>query len=489
MSDLLNIGRTGLNASKKSLETTGHNISNVNTEGYSRQRVNQTTNSPITKGGTVHGTGVRIKSVTRINDDFVNKRLEKAISNGEFFEQRMERMTQVEDIFNDLDSDGLNQVINKFFNSFRELANQPENETIRSVVRDQANLVVQDFKRIQDNLNSISSGIDENMKAEVTDINQTLEHIANLNKKIQSLEAIHEEVGDLRDQRDLAVRNLAKSFNVHTYQDNKGQFVVAARGVGTLVTATQVQRLQIGTSNKENSTNGLPGSADIFFEGKPAHLLTRKFQGGSLASLAKVRNEEIVAIKNKVDTIAYNLTKSVNAIHRRGYVNRSLDVNEQGSASSIDSKGPTTGINFFKEPIGSEGAAINMSLSTAVQEDLTNIVTALGPNSPGDNRVSLAISKIQHERIVGDGEGQATLEEFYLQAVGKIGLEAGKAKLDAEQADGLTAQAVSIRERLVGVSIDEEAANMVKYQHAYQASAKIMQTADEMFKTVIGIKR
>ncbi len=487
MSDLLNIGRTGLNASKKSLETTGHNISNVNTEGYSRQRVNQTTNIPITKGGTIHGTGARVKSVTRINDDFVNKRLEKSISNSKFFEQRMDRMSQVEDIFNDLDTDGLNQVINRFFNSFRELANQPENETIRSVVRDQANLVVQDFQRIQGSLNSISAGIDGNMEAEVTDINQTLEHIASLNAKIRSLEAVNEEVGDLRDQRDLAVRNLAKSFKVHTYQDNKGQFVVAARGVGTLVTATQVQRLQIGTSNKENSTNGLPGSADIFFEGKPAHILTKKFQGGSLASLAKVRNEEIVDIKNKIDSIAYNLTKSVNAIHRRGYVNRKIEVGEQGSVSDVDSKGMTTGINFFKEPTGPQDSALNMSLSSEVKEDLSNIVTALGPNSPGDNRISLAISKIQHERIVGDEE--STLEEFYLQAVGKIGLEAGKAKLDSEQADGLKAQAISIRERLVGVSIDEEAANMVKYQHAYDASAKIMQTADEMFKTVIGIKR
>ena len=487
MSNLLNIGRTGLNASKKSLETTGHNIANVNTKGYSRQRVNQQSNSPISKGGTIHGTGVRVKSITRVNDDFINKRLQKSITNNEFHGQRMDRMSQVESIFNELDSEGLNQVVNKFFNSFRELSNQPENATIRSVVRDQANLVVKDFKRINENLNSISEGIDANIKAEVIDINQTTEHIANLNKKIQTLEAVHEEVGDLRDQRDLAIRNLSKSFSVNTYFDNKGQYVVSAKGVGTLVTGTLTQKIEVGTKNKADSSNGMAGSAEIFFEGKPAFPITKKLRGGKLASMIKVRNEDIVEVKKKVDHISYNLSKSVNAIHRRGYANRELTADVNGSVSSADSKGLTTGIDFFKEPISEENAALDMDLSAAVKEDLSNVVTAFTPNAPGDNRISLAISKLQHERILGDGE--TTLEEYYLQTVGKIGLETGKAMLDTEQSEGLMAQAESLRERLVGVSIDEEAANMVKYQNAYEASAKIMQTADEMFKVVIGIKR
>ena len=86
-------------------------------------------------------------------------------------------------------------------------------------------------------------------------------------------------------------------------------------------------------------------------------------------------------------------------------------------------------------------------------------------------------------------EGTATMEEAFLKTIGKVGLESGKAQLDAEQAEGLIAQAKTIRERISGVSIDEETANMVRYQHAYEASAKVMQTANEMFDTVIGIKR
>lgn len=120
MSDLLGIGKSGLFASKKALEVTGHNLSNVNTEGYSRQRVMQSTNNPVISGGLVQGTGVKVDGITRFNDEFIERRLNTAISSKNFNESRSEQLDQVENIFNELDSDGLNQILNKFFNSFRD---------------------------------------------------------------------------------------------------------------------------------------------------------------------------------------------------------------------------------------------------------------------------------------------------------------------------------------------------------------------------------
>jgi len=111
----------------------------------------------------------------------------------------------------------------------------------------------------------------------------------------------------------------------------------------------------------------------------------------------------------------------------------------------------------------------------------------LEPNAPGDNRVAVAISKLQHEKLLD--EGTSTLEEKYLQSIAHVGLETGKARLDTEQSEGILAQTRSLKERISGVSIDEETANMVRYQHAYDASAKVLKTADDMFKTVLGIMR
>lgn len=487
MTSLLNIGKTGLHASKKALEVTGHNISNANTEGYSRQKVNQQTNIPVTNDGVLTGTGVRVKSVTRVNDRFVERRLRDTMSNGEYHTNRSDQLSQVEEIFNEIDNEGLNKVLNKFFNSFRDLANQPDNETVRSVVRDNAMLVVKDFKRISSSLEMISKNIDNKVQRDVADINQDTETIANLNRKIRELEAIHEETGDLRDQRDNALKSLATKIKVKTYQDERGNYVVTSPGIGTLVTAAQRQPLKAYQFDKTRSSNGVDGATEVFYEDRPGQHITGNISRGSLEGVLSVRNGEVEELKETVDKIAYNFINFVNAVHKRGFVGRKVEVDANGNPAAYDSKGPTSGINFFKVPTSEKGAAGLIDLSADVKADLSNISTALAPNSPGDNRVAIAISKLGHERVMDNST--STLEEMFLKTVGKVGLEAGKARLDAEQSEGLLAQAKSIRERISGVSIDEETANMVKFQHAYEASAKVMQTANEMFDTVIGIKR
>jgi flagellar hook-associated protein 1 FlgK len=487
VADLLGIGKSGLFASKKALEVTGHNLSNVNTEGYSRQRVMQSTAIPISTGGFIQGTGVKVDGINRMNDEFIDKRLNSALSSSKFYESRSEHLDQIESIFNEVDSEGLNQILNKFFNSFRELANQPENETIRSVVRDNAGLVVKDFHRIRDTLDLQAGNIDRKITSSVSDVNQILHNIANLNGKIATIEAQQGESGDLRDQRDLAIKNLSEHFKVHTYTDNKGRFVITAQGIGTLVTGLHTQDLAVVSKNKNNSTNNMNGSVEVVLKDRPSQSVTNSFQAGSLASVIKVRNEDLRKLQEDMDGIAFQFTNSVNSIHRQGFVNRPIAIGTDGTPAVADKKGLTTGLDFFTSTLDKSGAAGSIDLSDSVKEDLSNIAAALSPNAPGDNRVAIAISKIQHERI--EGEESVTLEEKYLQTIGSIGLETGKARLDAEQANGILAQTNGIRERLTGVSIDEETANMVRFQHAYEASAKMMQAADEMFKTILELKR
>lgn len=487
MVDILGIGNSGLIAAKKSLETTGHNISNVNTKGYSRQRVHQQTNTPINKAGIIQGTGARVRAVERTHDPYVEKRLRKATSQESFSKYRYEELSQVENIFNEVDNGGLNNIINRFYNAFRELSAQPDNETMRSVVRDTANLAVKDFQRIGGNLENLSRSIDLKIEGEVKDINAIAKNITQLNVKIAELEASGTETGDLRDQRDLAVRELSKSFRVHTYVDNNNQFIVSAVGVGTIVAGGSAQELATSATGKGDSSSGLDGSTEVFFKTRPSQKITNKFKSGRLSTLIKVRNSDIQDLRKEMDQIAFDFANSVNAIHRKGYVSRSLQTGPNGEVAEYDNKGPTTGINFFEVSKTPAGAINTLKLSDAVEEDISNIVTALSPNAPGDNRISLAISKLQHEKFVSGGT--ATLEEQYLKTVGNVGVEVGKAKLDAEQMEGIRTQVETIKERISGVSLDEETANMVRYQHAYDAAAKVMATANEMFDTVLSIKR
>ncbi len=487
MANILGIGNTGLIAAKKSLETTGHNIANVNTEGYSRQRVMQQSNVPINKSGLIQGTGVRVRSVERVHDKFVEQRLQKATSNESYSSYRHEELTQIENIFNEIDNEGLNNIINKFYNAFRELSAQPDNETMRSVVRDTANLVAKDFNRIRSSLDSVSRNIDSKIDGEIKDINAIAKNVTQLNVKIAELEASGSETGDLRDQRDVAIRELSKSFKIHTYSDERNNFIISAVGVGTLVAGSEFQELAAAGTSESESSNGMDGSIEVFFASRPAHKITQKFKSGRLSSLIRVRNEDTRRLQDDVDRLAFDFANSVNAIHRRGFVGRQIEQGADGRTVASDAKGPVTGINFFKVSDNPKDASLNLQLSDEVQEDISNIVTALSPNSPGDNRISLAISKLQHEKFMAGGT--ATIEEEFLKTVGNVGVEVGKAKLDAEQNEGIRVQVETIKERTSGVSLDEEAANMVKFQHAYDAAAKVMQTANEMFDTVLSIKR
>lgn len=475
---IFSIGKSGLMASKKSLQTTGHNLSNTNTEGYTRRRVEQISNLPVGEGNVVIGTGTQVKSIRRIFDENINTRLNQHATEHRFNEERTSQLNFIESIFNEVNTDGLNKILNRFFNSFRELSNQPENETVRSIVRENAKLVVRDFHRIQANLDKITHGIELKISRSIADLNQLLHNIAELNLKISEIENTHGEAGDLRDQRDLAVKTVSELLNVKTYLDDKNRYVLMAPNVGTLVVAGLVNELKTAKVPLEDSTNNRDGAVEIFLSNKPRHSITRRLKSGTFGALLGVRNQEISGTKKHIDEIAFNLANAVNAIHRRGYANREFT----GSNSQS-----LTNINFFKITPTSFQAAEKLDLSDDIKSNVNNIVTALQPNSPGDNRVSLAISKLQHEKILGNNE--ATLEEEYLKSISNIGLQLSKSEFDQEQSQSLLAQAIASRERISGVSIDEETANMVKFQKSYEASAKVINAANKMFDVVLGIMR
>lgn len=487
-SDLFSIGRSALATSKKSMATTSHNIANANNENFSRQRVTTETNTPIGEGDYVVGSGVNIRSIKRSHDALAEKKLNHSLSQHSYNNERTHQLSQVEEIFNEINSDGMNRVLNRFFNSFRELANQPENEVVRTMVRDNAKLVVKDFHRINSSITAVKEGIDRSLTKAVDEINASARNIANLNKEIIRLENAGGETGDLRDRRDESIRVLSEYFTVNTYEDEKGQYVVNIAGTGSLVAGGSVNPLQASKISKADANNReSEGKVELFFEGQRSLVISDSVKKGKLAALTETRGSEIKQLREQLDELAYGLTKATNAIHRKGVANKKIPTDAQGSLVNDPSLGKLTGIDFFKEPLQKDRAAEYIQISDDIMGDLNNISTAISPNSPGDNRVAIAISKLQHEKVLGKGHN--TFEETYLKAVGKIGLSTAKSKIDTEQSSGILAQAKSIKQRISGVSLDEETANLVKYQHSYDASARVIKAADEMFDAVLGMMR
>lgn len=467
------------------MSTTSHNIANANTEGFSRQEVKMKNALALEEGDYVVGTGVEIQSIKRAHDELVEKKLNTAITNNTYNDERNLQLGHVEEIFNEINSEGMNKVLNRFFNSFRELANQPENETVRNVVKENARIVIGDFHRIQDSLDTIRGSINKKISLTVDEINLLSKNIGKLNKEISIQEVSGGMANDLRDQRDRSLRTLAEFFPMQAYTDGEGQFVVSIEGVGSIVAGGLAQELAVGGAVEDGETSADKGNAQIYFASRPGVAITSKIKTGTLGAQLKTRNDEIANLEKQLDLLAHGLVHATNAIHRRGFTNHPIPVDAQGRAIASAAGRPVTGINFFKEPLDLKRSAEYIALSDEVEEDVNNIATALEPNKPGDNRIAIAITKLQHEKVLGGGT--TTFEEQYLKSVGNIGLQAGKSKIDLEQSSGILAQAKSVKERLAGVSLDEEAANMVKYQNAYEASAKVIRASDEMFKAVLNL--
>lgn len=485
MADLLGIGKSGLNVAKKGMETTGHNVANANTEGYSRQRVDITTAIPIYKDGLIQGAGARIAGIKRITDGFIEKKLNEVTTEDNYNEVLSDKLGQLEKIFSEIDGEGFNKVLTRFFNSFSELAGNPEDEAIRSYVRENAAMVSRDFVRMNESLSTVGNELDTQITLQLDDLNELAKQVAKLNKKIQMMEATGADANDLRDQRDLAIRNISKIIKVSTYEDNLHNFNVHINGAGTLVAGGMYVPLKAGPFKdaQGNITKGL----EVFFEKRPSFPITTKIKDGSLGAAIYAKNNVIGTVKDKLDNIAYHLVKVVNSIHQKGFVHRNIPVGPEEAPPLSDSFGPTTGINFFKDIDSSSGAASLVDLSDEVKSDLSNISTGLLANRPGDNRVALAISKIPHQKILDNG--RATMEEEYLKSISDIGMASGKAKLNSEQSQGILAQIKSLKERNSGVSLDEEATNLIRFQNAYQSSAKVIKESDDMFKTVLDLKR
>lgn len=467
------------------MATTSHNIANANTEGFSRQEVRTETGVTLPTSDYVMGTGVEIQSIRRSHDELVEKKLNSSITNHKFSEERSLQLGHVEEIFNEVNSEGMNKILNRFFNSMRELTNQPENETIRNVVRENAKIVVDDFHRVQSDLDGVRASLNKKISLTVDESNILMKNIARLNKEINIQEVSGGMANDLRDQRDNSLRTLAEFFPITCYSDDKGQYIVSIEGVGSVVSGGLCQELAVGSTVRDGKNSTDKGNLEIFFASRPGIPISDGIKGGTVGAQLKTRNEDIIGLETQLDQLAHGLVLATNAIHRRGFANHPVPVDSMGNPIPNAAGKKVTGINFFKEPLDIKRAAEYIDISDDIKADVNNIAAALEANKPGDNRIAIAISKLQHEKVLGDGT--STFEEQYLKSVGSVGLQAGKSKIEEEQAHGILAQAKSFKERLAGVSLDEEAANMVRYQNTYEASAKVIKASDEMFKAVLGL--
>lgn len=464
---LLDLGRRGMAVSQSALTTTSHNISNKATEGFSRQRVDVMTNPSIGDGNKRIGTGSRLGSVERINNPWLERQLEREGSNLAFLEGRSGALQRLESTFNEQTVKGLSNSMTEFFNSFRELANNPESLTTRTIVRDNANALIKNFQNMDTQIGTVTNELNSVIESGVKEVNAHVKEIASLNEKISSIEIAGASANDERDRRDLLVKKLSEKLDISYAEDDKSGMIN--------ITAGKTAILVGGTSHSELKTsNNQFNQTQVVYEmsqGGTQSDITDQFKRGALGGAIELRDGMVAGLREDLSDLSYNVANEVNKVHVEGYDRYSKQ-----------------GVNFFELPEDGSFDIANLKLNDAISSDVGRIVAAAKPNAPGDNTTANVIHSLQFKPIMGS-EQSFTFDNFYNSKVSEVGMMSQKSQANLDSQKGILNQMKNIRESVSGVSLDEEAQKMIEFQKSYEASARVIRMADEMFDTVLNLKR
>lgn len=461
---LLNIGRGALQVNQTALQVTGHNIANINTPGYSRQTLALETTTPSPVGAGVIGTGVRAQEISRVYDGLLAFQLKGETENYGSLSAEKDTISRVEEIFNNLSGSGLKDRLSAFFNALQDLSSNAGGYAERSQVLSNAEMLANTINSTASDLSTLRTSIDSDVKSTVVDINRLTSQIADLNGKIAEQEMSGFPANDLRDKRDGLMGDLSGLINYSYIEDKSGQMSIFV-GKGSPI-VDGIRYYALSTAGNAGNSN----LSDVLLSSGAGNInITGDISGGRLKGLLSVRDTDITGYQSRLNTFTANLAGEINSQHALGY---GLD----GS----------TGLPFFSVTAGNEAATISVSVTD------TNKIAAAAANplttsGPADNGNVLLLAAVQDKSIAA--LGNSTLDSYYNAMVTDIGTRSQTVSKGFEYQKFSKEQIETRIQSVSGVSMDEEAANLIKFQRAYQASAKIITTADELLQTILGLKR
>ncbi|SFJ26772.1 flagellar hook-associated protein 1 FlgK [Paenibacillus sp. UNC496MF] len=481
------------------LGTLGHNISNANTEGYTRQRVQIQATRPIEAFGMTHsaaagqiGTGVEATAINRVRNAFLDTQYRdenKYLGN---WEVRSDTLSKLETIVNEPSETGLRTVLDNFWSAWSDLSKDPDNTTNREIVKQNALALADSFNQTAKQLQSLSDDLTGSIDTKVQQANVLLHAIADLNVQIKRNESTGDSANDLRDQRDLYADQLSKMMNVNVSESGDGYTI--AMGGTALVAGEQV--------------------TDLTSAGVEAAYASGDLNNGDLYGTIVSRDQYVKGYQDQLDTIARTLAegdlqvtipkgstyngvtlaadqvvtvKGINGLHQLGFTNESPATKGE-DFFTFDTTSGATGITAasirLNPAIETDSNKIAVSMRTTTDAAGTSVVK-------GNNTLALLISQLKDTKFsfdqtsTGGPVTQATMGVFYNSMVGAIGIQAQEANRQYDNANTLVSQAGSARQSVSGVSLDEEMSDMIVFQNAYNAAARFMTVIDETLDKLI----
>jgi len=449
----LNIALQSLLTEQGAISTTSNNIANVNTPGYARQRADLLENSPVLIGNLTFGTGVHLQGVTSLRDPILDIRVNQETQQQGQLSAFISTGQQIQALFNEASGTGLQAPLTAFFNSFSRLSSDPSNLNARQGVLTAAQNLATAFNRTSSNLTTVQRNVDLSVTQSVNQINALTSQIASVNAQVNAATNAGQNPGPFIDQRQQLLNQLSSLVDVSEIDAGNGSLTLTTSSGAPLVVGNQAFQL---TTQPDLNT----GLQHIFSQGTD---ITAKITAGQLAGQLQVRDKEIPSVQSSLDTLAANLATAVNTQHQAGF-----DLN--GAAGS----------NLFAPPpAGGVGAASSLKV---VITDPTKVAASQDGTS-GDNANANAILALQNQTIVN---GQNPLN-FYSGVVFNLGNDISTAQGNQQAGDLVLRQIQNLQGGVSGVDINEEAANLIRFQNAYQAAAHVASVIDSLLQTTIDI--
>ncbi|WP_028783768.1 flagellar hook-associated protein FlgK [Thalassobacillus devorans] len=515
----LEVAKRGLFTQQSALHTTGHNIANANTPGYTRQRVNFEQTAPYPPAsrnrpeipGQV-GSGVQAGSIERVREQFLDIQFRGEANKTGYWESKADAIRKMEEIMNEPSEQGLSKTMDRFWRSLQDLATNPEDAGARSVVRQRGIAVAETFKYLSESLKGIQKDLANEIDVTVKDANSLITQIDKLNQQIGNDEPHGYLPNDLYDERDRLIDELSQLMAVEVnYEKSNGKPDAMAVGQATIQLVNGTEKYVLVNGKPEqgeaqiyhlkaefNETAGRSmvtrfSLSPIDGNGDSENMDTYDSQGKLLAlkEAHGYRNSEgeprgmYPEMLMDLDEMAYAFADEFNRVHQDGANLKDIKNNINGEQPSVSSP-PffTDGTSLLTEE-GTTGLAGRLGIHVDIKED-TDYIAAAAKEQPfaGDGSNALALADVKDAELAGLGKG-TSMKSYYEGVIGKMGVESQEYQRFENNSLALKESVAQRRQSVSAVSLDEEMTNMIKFQHAYNAAARNMTAVDEMLDRII----
>lgn len=505
----LELANRALSSYQSALNVTGHNIANANTAGYTRQIANIQACRPLSLQASGRqltlGTGSSMDNVLRSRDYYLDRQFRWETSKYQYWVGKQEAMNMVEGLLNEPSDYSLHNDMDKFWNAWSELATNPQNMGARSVLRERAMTIVDTFHHIDQQISDLQKDLNASVDVAIRQINTIANQIKELNTQIKRAEVGLDNPNDLKDQRDALVDELSKLVPVRVIESQDKSFTDRTVGIykvvignesdinNVLVDDQQVRYLQ---SDPVPETDGF---YRVAWEGVDAadsdNWADLGIGMGKLQATIETRDNYLEELREQFNALARGIAEAVNALHRTGM--------------GLKTEPDLVGIDFFTKGADAEFTAANITVNSVIVGDVDAIATGQisvdGDGNyvveAGDGSVALGIASLSSgweslKAQIDNGDfgavGQkpvnaASFGDYYGAVIAQMGVDTQQCERMAEGQSVLVNHMFNQRESTAGVSLDEEMANLVRFQKSYAAAARIVTIFDSMLEQILAM--